>query len=94
MSDTITVQTLNGYTLVVTRNEAPKAHVQPWGTVTLSHSADTFCGTFGVIHDLAEVYFEAGCVWINHFSFELPWADLLRLADFMSLPIPMPETAA
>lgn len=94
MSDTITVQTLHGYALVVTRNEASKDRVPPWGTVTLSHPATAFSGTLGVIHDLDAAYFEAECVWINHFSFELPWADLLRLADFMSLPIPMPETAA
>lgn len=30
------------------------------------------------------------CLWLGDTSYKLPWLELLKIADFMRLPIPLP----
>jgi hypothetical protein len=43
--------------------------------------------------DLADAFVDADSppvLWLNGTSYKLPWLELLKVADFLRLPIPLP----
>ena len=52
----------------------------------------TFFGTPGVDIRIGET--ESPTLWFGRSAIRLPWAELLKVADFLHLDIPLPELPA
>lgn len=90
----ITVKTAQGYWLKVEDQGLDAYSKTPAAVFTLDNTKGKRL-LFGVIHNVqADAYADEFGVWLNHVHFELPFAELLKVADFLRLSIPTPESEA
>lgn len=91
--DMVTAQLTADIQLLVMRHPVGPRYTASLVSGTWPHSERLSLHSFNDLSRSRVCQYEKPVLWLDSTCYDLPWLELLKIADFLVLPIPLPHPA-